>query len=110
MVGSHLTKKTLVVTSVPLLERQEVRIKFLSIKHPPGGGMEYLLDMQGILVKYALKVHLLDWKCHYFTRGGRGLERTTLSLSHFVTIGLEGFPKGLVRVRGWSDDGQVSFR
>ena len=28
----------------------------------------------GILVKYALKVHLLDWKCHYFTRGGRGLE------------------------------------
>ena len=26
MVESHLTKKTLVVTSVPLLERQEVRI------------------------------------------------------------------------------------
>ena len=72
---------------------------------------EYWLNMQEILVKYALlKVHLLDWKCHYFTRGGRGLERTTLSLSHFVTIGLEGFPKGLVRVRGWSDDGQVSFR
>ena len=46
--------------------------------------------MQGILVKYALKVHLLDWKCHYFTRGGRGLERTTLSLCHFVTIGLGG--------------------
>ena len=42
----------------------------------------------GILVKYALKVHLLDWKCHYFTRGGRGLEQTTLSLCHFVTIGL----------------------
>ena len=46
--------------------------------------------MQGILVKYALKVHLLDWKCHYFPRGGRGLERTTLSLCHFVTIGLGG--------------------
>ena len=52
--------------------------------------MEYWLNMQGIFVKYALKVHLLDWKCHYFTRGGRGLERTTLSLCHFVTIGLEG--------------------
>ena len=52
--------------------------------------MEYWLNMQGILVKYALKVHLLDWKCHYFTRGGRGLERTTLSLCHFVTIGLGG--------------------
>ena len=45
---------------------------------------------QKILVKYALKVHLLDWKCHYFPRGGRGLERTTLSLCHFVTIGLGG--------------------
>ena len=44
----------------------------------------------GILVKYALKVHLLDWKCHYFPRRGRGLERTTLSLCHFVTIGLGG--------------------
>ena len=31
--------------------------------------MEYWLNMQGILVKYALKVHLLDWKCHYFPRG-----------------------------------------
>ena len=52
--------------------------------------MEYWLNMQGILVKYALKVHLLDWKCHYFPRGGRGLERTTLSLCRFVTIGLGG--------------------
>ena len=38
----------------------------------------------------ALKIHLLDWKCHYFPRGGRGLEVTTLSLCHFVTIGLGG--------------------
>ena len=38
----------------------------------------------------ALKIHLLDWKCHYFPRGGRGLEVTTLSLCHFVTIGLRG--------------------
>ena len=45
---------------------------------------------QGILVKYALKVHLLNWKCHYFPRSGRGLERTTLSLCCLVTIGLGG--------------------
>jgi len=38
MVGSHLAKKTLIATSVPLLERLEVRIKFLSIKHQPGVG------------------------------------------------------------------------
>ena len=44
----------------------------------------------GIFVKYALKVHLLDWKCHYLPRGGRGLERTTFSLCHSVTIGLGG--------------------
>ena len=45
---------------------------------------------QGTLFEYAMKVHLLDWKCHYFPRGGRGLEVTTLSLCHFVTIGLGG--------------------
>ena len=45
---------------------------------------------QGTLFEYAMKVHLLDWKCHYFPRGGRVLERTTLSLCRFVTIGLGG--------------------
>ena len=38
IVGSHLAKKTLIVTSVPLFERFEVRIKFLSIKNQPGVG------------------------------------------------------------------------
>ena len=45
---------------------------------------------QGKLVKYPLKVHLLDWKCHYFPRGGRGLERTTLSLCHYWPRGGRG--------------------
>ena len=38
IMGSHLAKKTLIVTSVPLFERFEVRIKFLSIKNQPGVG------------------------------------------------------------------------
>ena len=29
-----------------------------------------LVDVKLVLLKYALKVHLLDWKYHYFPRGG----------------------------------------
>ena len=40
---------------------------------------------QKILVKYALKVYLLDWKCHYFP-GGVGVWREPTC--HYVTWSL----------------------
>ena len=132
---SHLKQQWWDPTWQRKLERQEVRIKVISIKHSPGVGSflaqeisfwdcwidpwlenikffgevlrdalkkgyisegvsDWVMSPQSLewsKVKYALKVHFLDWKCHYFPRGGRGLESTTLSLlCRFVTIGLEG--------------------
>ena len=52
-----------------------------------------------ISANITLKMHLLDWKYHKFSKGSKGLKVTTLSLCRFATIS----PKG-VRVEANLDN------